>query len=496
MAAFLLVLLILILLLLGAALWLRPAWRALLAQAQALEQGQLVEAPEVTAPGLRALSRSLNASVRRLQQVFAAQAEQVVLLQRQAQLDPVTGLPLRAHFLAQLQPRLAAAGGPGSALLLVRVLNLEALNPRLGFEATDRLLRAVADVLLTYVDRVPGTLAGRLNGSDFALALPVPGVAQETGESLLAALAAAPALRSSGAELVVGGVDGLREVGAGAALAAADTALARAEHGDAAGRGVALGLAVDLHGGAEPLGSRAWREQIASALAGGRAQLAEFELRGRDGGLLHLECPLRVQLQPGGEYQAASRWLALARRSRLMPQVDLAAVDLALQAIQADGRPRAVHASAASLASLSFVADVARRLSASPQAARLLAVECVEGLRPLDDQQALATAVNAWRPWGVRVGIEHAGASPQQLPALQASGISFVKVDARHLAGLATDPAVRGYAQSLLALIHGLGLQALAEGMADAADLRAVWEMGFDGATGPAVNGAAGQAQA
>ena len=472
------------------------AWRALVEQARALEEGRLVELPDTTCrwfPGLRPLARSLNGTVHRLREVFAAQAEQVALLQRQAQLDAVTSLPLRQHFIGQLQQQLTA-GAPGLALLLVRVQHLDALNPRIGHELTDRLLHQIASLLLTYVDRVPGTFAGRLNGSDFALCLPVPGVALETAQSLRDALAAAPALRSAGAEVVLGGVDGLHSLDASAALAAADAALARAEHGPFGG-----GLVIEQHtadtegelAGPAYLGASAWRTQISAALAEGRARLAEFEVRGAAGELIHLECPLRVQLAAGGEYHAADRWLALARRSQLLPQVDLAAIDLALKAIQADGRPRAVHVAAASLASAQLVAEVAQRLALAPQAAARLSIECVQSLRSAADPARfvalLSGAVAAWRPFGVRVGIEHAGASPQQLPALQATGISYVKVDARHLRGAASDPAVRGYAHGLLALIHGLGLTALAEGIDEAADLSALWSLGYDGATGPAL---------
>jgi EAL domain-containing protein (putative c-di-GMP-specific phosphodiesterase class I) len=37
-------------------------------------------------------------------------------------------------------------------------------------------------------------------------------------------------------------------------------------------------------------------------------------------------------------------------------------------------------------------------------------------------------------------------------------------------------------------LIQGLGLTALAEGIDDERDLAALWALGFDGATGPAVH--------
>ena len=460
--------------------WLRPL-RATLAHAQALAQGRFVSAEPPRQPELRELSESLNTTALRLTQVLAAQAEQVALLQRQAQLDAVTGLPLRIQFVEQLQQRLAEPGGPRVAVMLVRVLHLEAINSRLGHETTDQLLGAVADLLLTYVDRVPGTFAGRLNGGDFALCLPVQGVARETAESLRTALAALPALRSGGAEAVVGGVDGLGQGSSGAALAAADAALASAEAGD----GVAVTQEGDLV--ADAAGARAWREQIAAALDEGRVRLAEFGVFDREGVPIHLECPMRVQLSPGGEYQAAARWLALARRSRLLPQVDLRAVELALAAIAQDGKPRAVHAAQQSLSAPDFVADVAARLRAAPDAARQLSIEVNESAQPLV-RDSFAAAAQAWRPFGVRIGVEHAGAAPQQLPLLHQAGVDYVKVDARHLRGVAGDEAVRGYAQSLIALIHGLGMSALAEGITDPRDLHALWALGFDGATGPALS--------
>lgn len=478
--------------------WLQPLTHTML-QAEALGQGRFIEAVEPRLPELRALTRSMNTLVRRLRAAFAAQAEQVELLQRRAQQDAVTALPLRASFLSQLQRRLAEPGGPGVALILVRVLQLESLNPRLGHDATDQLLRAIADMLLTYVDRVPGTFGGRLNGSDFVLCLPVAGVADETAASLRIALSASPALRSAAAEAVVGAADGLHDIDSGAALAVVDAALAHAEAGAAAAVApplhavVAHGVAPDKRRAspaAEPAldqgGARAWRQQIAAALTDERTRLAEFRVIDRQGRLIHLECPLRVQLQPDGDYEAAARWLALAHRSRLLPQVDLAALALALRACALDGQTRSVHAALASLAEPGFIAEVARRLQAAPQAAALLSIECIEGLRP-GAFAPLAAASVAWRPLGVRLGVEHAGASPQQLTGLQDVGIDYVKVDARHVRGAAADAAVRAYARSLVALIHGLSLSALAEGIDDADDLDAVWAMGFDGATGPAV---------
>ncbi|MFO1268872.1 MAG: hypothetical protein U1F67_20230 [Rubrivivax sp.] len=104
---------------------------------------------------------------------------------------------------------------------------------------------------------------------------------------------------------------------ASAALAAADAALARAE---ASGERVVEDLP-EL--GAT--GARAWRDLLAAALDESRVRLGAFPVVDAQGRLIHLECPLRVQLQPEGEYLVARRWLAMAARSRLMPMVDLSA---------------------------------------------------------------------------------------------------------------------------------------------------------------------------
>lgn len=497
--------------------WQRP-WRLALAHAAALEQGRLATAPELQNPALNPelgqFMRSLDALALRLRQGFDAQAHQVALLQRQAQADPVTGLPRREPFRVQLKELLADPGAPMASLLLVRAQRLEQINQRLGHEDTNRLLCAVADVLGTYLARVPGSFASRLNGSDFALCLPASGIARETGESLLAALQASPLGRLAAADWAVGALDGVctrsaaaapgQEPGqvvkqegeqegaraaphpsdrhASAVLAAADAALAEAE----AQPGSSLVVAELAASQAHPAGARAWRTQINQALAEGRVQLAEQPVRDARGRLLHLQCSLQVQLQPGGLFQAAQRWLALAARSRLLPQVDLAAVGLALEAIARDGRPRALRLAAASLAAPEFASLVQRQLQAAPRAAAGLWLELSDTL-PRGLQPAATAAVSLWRAQGAHTGVEHAGAPATSLVLWQGQGLEAVKVAARHLQGVADDASLRDYASSLLALVRGLGAQAMAEGITEAADLQVLWELGWDGAAGAAV---------
>ena len=434
-----------------------------------------------------------------LDTIYAQQAEQVQQLQRQVQMDAVTGLPSRRHFLGLLQQRLDAAAGPGAALLLLRVQQLDGLNQRLGFEATDQLLAALGQVLQTYVDRVPGTCAGRLNGGDFALCLPVAGVARETAASLHAALAASPILRNGRADVAVGGVDGVHLRLPHAVLAAADGALAQAEARGAGGHEPIVVQAMqaastgadagagDATGGVGEPGERGWRVQIAAALDEGRVQLQAAPVVDAQGQQLHLQCRLLVQRQAGGAFQPAEGWFALARRSRLLPHVDLRTVELALQAIARDGQARAVPASAPSLLAPGFITDVATRLAAAPAEASLLTVECTDSLRAATAIAALTAAAQAWRAWGVRVGVGSMDELAQHLPALKAAGVRHVTLDARALAGLAQDAALRGYVHGLVGLVHGVGMTVLADSVNDAAEAQVLWGLGVDAASGAAL---------
>ncbi|MFY7939355.1 MAG: GGDEF domain-containing protein, partial [Burkholderiaceae bacterium] len=322
----------------------RPLDQAVL-QAHALVQGEFVTVPEPRVPDMQRLTRAMNSMVSRLKLVFEAQAKQVQSLRHQAHCDGLTGLSNRKHFMAQLSGlREREDGSSEGGLVLLRVLNLAEMNRLHGHDTTDRVLLAVAQALASYQDRSSSCHTGRLNGSDFALCLPVGGLAHETAKALVEALRAVlPAL---GAEITVvaGAVEMHSERPLAQHMSAADAALASAEtHGS-----FAVALGDDAVNTPAMLGEVAWRQAIHSALAQDRLQLVAFPVLDQAHQLVHLECPLRLQLDPDGPFVSAARWLPLALRARLTAHIDERAAALALQAIAADGLPRCVNLSSAS----------------------------------------------------------------------------------------------------------------------------------------------------
>jgi EAL domain-containing protein (putative c-di-GMP-specific phosphodiesterase class I) len=281
--------------------------------------------------------------------------------------------------------------------------------------------------------------------------------------------------------VVVGVAESAQSVGLPAAMAAADRALAQAE-----AEGPFAVVARTCAGSVPALGEGDWQRQLLQALDEQRSSLAEYPVRDGAGRLMHLDCPLRVQLRRDGAFESAANWLALATRSRLTTALDQRAVSLALQQIERDGIARCVNLAAPSLLATEFVAAVSVQLQAAPQPAAKLWTDIPETLA-VSHPGVIQEITRRWRPLGVRVGLEHAGAALSGMARLYELGLDYVRIDARFLGGIGHDADVRRHAEGLVALLRGIGLGVYAEGVSSPDDLRVLWNLGFDGATGPAV---------
>jgi len=113
----------------------------------------------------------LAALVRRRQVAFAKAAETRAAW-RMAVIDPVTGLYNRHHLDSTLPAAIdsARAGGRPLALLMIDLDALKPFNDRWGHAAGDRVLRSVADALLSRA-RVADTVA-RYGGDGIVVVMP------------------------------------------------------------------------------------------------------------------------------------------------------------------------------------------------------------------------------------------------------------------------------------------------------------------------------------
>jgi len=455
---------------------------AAVAQAEGVLAGSYGQVTEPRVPELQRLTKAMNAMVQRVKDLFEAQAGQLLVLREQVHHDALTGVSTRRHFLAELDAALRRDDGPAIAgLVLVRLRDLNGLNARMGRAGVDDVLLTIVTALQAYPESVAGCRVGRLNGGDFALWLPAEGVAAETAHALADALRASLPAFGPGVQVALGAIELPRDRPSGVWLGEADAALARAEHLSEARGGFVVEIVADPGVGREQ-GEGLWRTQLQEAMSRQHGRLIEYPVRDRAGRVLHLECPLQLQLD--ADFLPAATWLPLAVRARMTASVDLFAVGLALKAIAADGQARCINVAPASLADGNFLPALREMLGHAPQAARSLLLDLAEAAATEHFERLLELG-RQLRPLGVKLGLEHAGAGLAHVERLYQAGLDYVKLDASVLLGVAGEAGRAAFVRGMVIMLRSLALKVYGEGVVDEMDAQALWDCELDGLTGP-----------
>ena len=138
--------------------------------------------------------------------------------------------------------------------------------------------------------------------------------------------------------------------------------------------------------------------------------------------------------------------------------------------------------------SIEFVTRVTHELETRPSAARLLWIDLPE-LLAVERPTIVKEVARLWRPLGVKLCLEHAGQRIGRILQLDSLGLDCIRVDGSFIRGLTGPDSVNGrrHLKSILHLASVAGLTVTAEAVSTASDLTMVWALGFDAATGPAV---------
>jgi EAL domain-containing protein (putative c-di-GMP-specific phosphodiesterase class I)/GGDEF domain-containing protein len=459
--------------------------RSVIDQAQAISERRFTTIAEPDVPELRQLAAAMNATVGRLKAMFADEAARLDAVRKEANCDPLTGLANRNHFLARLRESLASEDANGGTLILARVADLAGINRRIGRSATDDLLRRFGKVLGDLAEQNDYGLAARLNGADYALLLPGQTAARAVADALLEKLVQeSSAFVDNGPSTFIGTDVFAAGADVGGVLAQVDAALAAAE----ASGGNSVHEAQLSTSNEDPKSAEAWAAALQRAVDRKWVRLASFPVADFGGALIHRECPLRLLFEEGGEWQPAGRFLPVAERLRLTPRLDLAAVALGLDEL--DASPElpglAVNLSAASVHQAAFREQLTALLKRRRHGAQRLWLEVPEtgALKHLDAFRALCRDLKGS---GCRIGLEHFGRQFSQIGQLHDLGLDYVKVDASFVHGLDVNPGNQAFLKGLCGIAHGIGMQVIAEGVVSAAELQALAAVGFDGATGPSI---------
>ncbi|MCL2657254.1 MAG: EAL domain-containing protein [Betaproteobacteria bacterium] len=466
--------------------WLRRPIDQMVQQANAIGARRFITVEEPRVIELRVAVRALNLMVEQVRTMFSEQANRIEELRTEANRDALTQLPNRGFFVGRLRDELGdESAAPNGALALVRLANLGQINRHLGRERTDALIKATADILCHAAAEESDHFIARLNGSDFAWLM--PGAEPEWVRRHAAAIARAlEALRQQGqAEDSPVGFVGFtlftRGDELGSVLSCADMALMRAE------RGEEPEPVTSAHGA--PLAARSqneWRALLSGAIRNRSFALATFPVAHIDGSIWHEEAMMRMRAPDDGAPWTAGQFMPAADRLGMTADLDLLAIELAMQRLAHSDASIAVNLSPISLLDLKFREGVQKLLATAPAAAGRLWVEVSEyGLdQGLSGLAAIAPILSRY---GCKLGIEHFGRHFSAIPRLYAQRVDYLKIDGSFVAGIEENAGNQRLIKAIVDVAGGLDIVVLAERVHNEAEWETLNELGVAGLTGPVV---------
>jgi EAL domain-containing protein (putative c-di-GMP-specific phosphodiesterase class I) len=365
-------------------------------------------------------------------------------------------------------------------LLLIRLKDLAAFNQRLGRKQTDQLLNQIAAVLANWDDEGEDWIAARLNGADFALATPM----LDDPAQFVAALLEKLAQLSDVEDFIhIGYTEFSQYEAMSSILTRADAALAQAES-----RGVVSCVAavVDVAPIKNP--NTAWRERLLQALQTEQFVVQKYPVIDWQGHLIHQELMLRMPDEEGENLLNAGVFMPFAKRLGMTPELDLAAIRLAITELNKNSYACAVNLDIESLSSLSFRAELAKLLQTLPESVRTRLWLEINSNGFKQEFESLAVFAAEMNQAGVKVGIEHFGRSASGMLRLYDLPLSYIKIDGSYIHEIDQHTGNQQLLKEIVKMASSLGVLTIAEQVRSEGEWNKLQSLGLSGATGGSVN--------
>lgn len=408
-------------------------------------------------------------------------------LWRQANLDPLTGLPNRARLLEQLEKERERSQHTGLplALLMVDIDRFKLVNDSLGHAAGDDVLRITAERLQELLR--PGDTLARLGGDEFVMVLSdlsnlkrVEQVATAISQALIQpfGLSGQAAQLSASTGIAVYPIDTSAE--AGALLRCADQAMCAAR-----------ALGGNRYQFFRPAMQQAAQTRLAMVndLAAALAQ-RQFHLHYqpivdlRSGQVLKAEAlvrwthPQRGLVSPAqfvpvaeeiGLIHELGDWIfceAVGHLQVLRHTLPTFQISINTSPVQYSGDTPLMQQWLAYLQMLGLPGDS-------------LVIEITEGLLMAEHDAAQAQLLR-FRAAGLEVAIDDFGTGYSSLSYLKKFDIDYLKIDQSFVRNLARGNSDHALCEAIIVMAHRLGLRVVAEGIETQAQMELLREAGCD----------------
>jgi diguanylate cyclase (GGDEF)-like protein len=408
---------------------------------------------------------------------------QTVQAMREAYHDSITGLPNRALFIERLRQKLSAARSRDEVIVLyVDLDNFKEVNDAFGHSAGDELLAEVARRIRACVGR--RDTAARLGGDEFAVLL------EDSGSEAAVELAGR-IIRAVQKPFWIAGRDVFVDASVG--VASSETArtdpvelLSNADlamyHVKRTGPGKTAIFEPYMH--TEVLRRLELHTDLKYALALNELAL-QFQpvVRLDTTEVIGVEALLRWPHPRHGNVSPAEL-VRVAEETGLI--VDLgrwvlweSAQQLADWRSDLPGLTLNVNVSARQIMAPGFTSEVAEVIAATGLPAEVLTLELTETML-MSEPDSVRQRLTNLKDLGVRLAVDDFGTGYSSLAYLCRLPVDQLKIDNTFTPTIRTSTASLAVVRTIIELAHTLGLEAVAEGIEDRAQLDAIRGLGCD----------------
>ncbi|MGY4396562.1 diguanylate cyclase (GGDEF)-like protein [Sphingomonas sp. UYAg733] len=438
----------------------------------------------------------LASAMRGLFQQLGANLESV---HRLAMFDPVTALPNRTNFRRTCERVLSdMPQGADAALFFIDLDRFKVVNDTMGHAMGDMLLGMVANRLRAVADRVvieigaPQPLIGRLAGDEFTMFfsdLRDPADAARIGRGILFALAEAFDL--AGTEVEIGASIGIamrpeHGINLTDLMRAADAAM---YHAKANGRGRAEFFSAEL---AEQIADRAQLESdLREAIEQNQFALVfQPQIGLPTGRIVAAEALLRWR-HPRDGLRLPGTFIKRAEETGLIVEIGEWVIATVADTIARWGKMGieqrlAINISPRQLDHAAFFRRLRAAMKAANAPAHLLELEITETLA-MHCSSEVIEAIAQLRADGATISIDDFGTGYSNLARLRDLPVDRVKLDRSLIEHIADSNEARTIAHAVIGLIHGLGCEAVGEGIETQAQADVLRVIGCDVIQGYAI---------
>jgi diguanylate cyclase (GGDEF)-like protein len=411
-----------------------------------------------------------------------------------ANTDPLSGLPNRGAFEAQVRQALLDPSSTPLALAYLDLDNLKLVNDTASHRAGDALIVAVANALRAQMQ--PGDLLAHLGGDEFVVLLhnASPTIARERAQALLRTVENSQCRFGDehfGTTTSIGLVQfNPEQTEFAVALSQADAACFKAK--ELGGDRVCMAGSAD----ADPTSTMRWTVRIREALQHDDFMLyaqSIAPLHASNHERLHFELLLRMRDARGGAVHTPDHFIPAAERFQLAGRIDRKVVRMALDWLESHPQFTdqvamcSINLSAGTVLDDGFVGFIAERLQRSAVPADRICFEITETSAMRDPARA-QRVIDSLRGLGCRFALDDFGTGFCSFSQLRSLDVDFIKIDGSFVREVQTSPLATEVVSSITRIAHLLHKRTIAEHTETEAVRAVLAAMGVDYAQGYAID--------